>query len=128
MKNIFLITFSLLLLFSCDKEKICNNLPAGSYNGIFTSKNHNTVNDPDMTISLVGDVDLVINDTTFTRNGCNVIGTFPTLKVFPNSGPIYIDGEIKKKNKDYSISGTFYTTEQTGSEYIYGTFSLEKND
>lgn len=127
MKNFLLITFSLFLLLSCDKVKVCNNLPSGSYNGIFTSKNHNTVNDPDMAVTLLDDITVIIDDTTFARNGCKVSGTFPELKVYAGSGPIFIDGEIKKKKKEYSISGTFYTTERTGSEYIYGTFSIEAN-
>lgn len=125
MKNIIFVTISLFFLFSCDKVKVCNNISTGSYNGIFTSKNHNTVNDPDMIVSAVGEIDLVIGDTTFTRDGCHVSGTFPELKVFPGDGPIFIDGEIKKKKKTYIISGTFYTTESVGSEYINGTFSIE---
>ena len=127
MKNILLLTLTFVLLISCDKVKVCNNLPTGSYNGVFTSKNHNTVNDPDMTVSLVDDISVIIDDTTFARSGCEVRGTFPEVKVFPGSGPIFIDGEIKKKKQDYVISGTFYTTERTGAEYIYGTFSFEKN-
>jgi len=127
MKSSLLLILSFILLLSCDKEKICNNLPTGSYKGVFTSKNHNTVNEPIMIVSLVNDISVIIDDATFTRSGCKVTGTFPELKVFSGSGPIYIDGEIKKKKKDYIISGTFYTTEQTGSEYIYGTFSIETN-
>lgn len=95
--------------------------------GVFTTKNHNSLDDPEMIVSLVDETSVVINGYTFVRNGCEVSGTFTEMVMFPNQGPVFIKGEIKKKKKDYILSGTFNLTNTPEDEPMYGTFSIETN-
>ena len=80
-------------------------MPTGSYTGVFTTKNHNSLDDPEMVVSLVDETSVVINGYTFVRNGCEVSGTFTEMVMFPSQGPVFIKGEIKKKKKNFLYLG-----------------------
>ena len=127
MKNPILLSFLLFIVMSCDKEKICRNMPTGNYTGVFTTKNHNSLDNPEMVVSLVNETSVIINGYTFERNECEVTGTFTEMVMFPNQGPVFIKGEIKKKNKQYALSGSFNLTNTPEESPMYGTFSIEEN-
>jgi hypothetical protein len=46
------------------------------------------------------------------------------MVMFPNQGPVFIKGEIKKK---YVLSGSFNLTNTPEESPMYGTFSIEEN-
>ena len=127
MRNPILLSFLLFIVMSCDKEKICRNMPTGNYTGVFTTKNHNSLDNPEMVVSLVNETSVIINGYTFERNECEVTGTFTEMVMFPNQGPVFIKGEIKKKKKKYVLSGSFNLTNTPEESPMYGTFSIEEN-
>ncbi len=100
-------------------------MSTGNYKGVFTTKNHNSLDDPEMVVSIVDESSVVINGFTFERNGCEVSGVFTELVMFPNQGAVFITGEIKKKKNNYSLSGTFNLTDTPEDEPMYGTFSID---
>lgn len=102
-------------------------MPTGTYTAVFTTKNHNTLDDSEIAVDLVGETSVIINDNTFERNGCEVSGTFLEMDMFPNQGPVFIKGEIKKKKNTYSLQGSFNLTNPPDDEPMYGTFTLTQN-
>jgi len=44
------------------------------------------------------------------------------MVMFPNQGPVFIKGEIKKKKKKYVLSGSFNLTNTPEESPMYGTF------
>jgi hypothetical protein len=116
-----------LVLVSCSKEKVCNNLPTGSYTGEFITANGNQLPNQTMQLTEVSSSYLVINGTNISRNECSVMGTFSSFPLLYQGGPVTIQGQISKKKGKYFLDGFFFTTQFPVAQPVSGTFKLKQN-
>ena len=116
-----------LVLVSCSKEKVCNNLQTGSYTGEFITASGDKLPDQTMQLTEVSSSYLVINGTNISRNECSVMGTFLYFPLLYQGGPVTIQGQISKKKGKYFLDGFFLTTQFPVAQPVSGTFKLKQN-
>ena len=130
------------MFFSCNKEKICNEISAGEYEGWFTNSKTSKTHYNSILYLTVADENTIIINTTgkinsqsahVQINDCHVEGNVGAM-IGAQSKNLKIDGKIRRNIKgDYIIEGRYKYFENSGglgnpnSSYyeIHGIFKIK---